>query len=216
MIEATRGLRGSRLLSVAVLVLAIALVFRSLTPAVPQMADDLPTSIYDITIKISDTLFSCEIEFSIETCTDVGCKWDEDIRGDDIKLSEYAGEVLLIVNVASKCGLTSSNYKELNVLYEKYREKGLEILALPCNQFAGQEPGSNEDIQETIDVNGKDAAPLYKYLKSQKGGFLGDGIKWNFTKFLVDKDGKVVERYAPTTSPSKIENDIQKFHGTAS
>ncbi|XP_066339906.1 probable glutathione peroxidase 2 [Miscanthus floridulus] len=168
------------------------------------MADDLPTSIYDITVK--------------------------DIRGDDIKLSEYAGKVLLIVNVASKCGLTSSNYKELNVLYEKYREKGLEILAFPCNQFAGQEPGSNEDIQETvcsrfkaefpifdkIDVNGKDAAPLYKYLKSQKGGFLGDGIKWNFTKFLVDKDGKVVERYAPTTSPLKIESDIQKLLGTAS
>ncbi|XP_066338000.1 probable glutathione peroxidase 2 [Miscanthus floridulus] len=206
MIAATRGgLRGPRLLlSVAVLVLAIALVFRSLTPAVPQMADDLPTSIYDITVK--------------------------DIRGDDIKLSEYAGKVLLIVNVASKCGLTSSNYKELNVLYEKYREKGLEILAFPCNQFAGQEPGSNEDIQETvcsrfkaefpifdkIDVNGKDAAPLYKYLKSQKGGFLGDGIKWNFTKFLVDKDGKVVERYAPTTSPLKIESDIQKLLGTAS
>lgn len=168
------------------------------------MADDLPTSIYDITVK--------------------------DIRGDDIKLSEYAGKVLLIVNVASKCGLTSSNYKELNVLYEKYKEKGLEILAFPCNQFAGQEPGSNEDIQETvcsrfkaefpifykIDVNGKDAAPVYKYLKSQKGGFLGDGIKWNFTKFLVDKDGKVVERYAPTTSPLKIENDIQKLLGTSS
>ncbi|CAL4981288.1 unnamed protein product [Urochloa decumbens] len=149
----------------------------------------------------------------------------KDIRGNDIKLSEYAGKVLLIVNVASQCGLTNSNYKELNVLYDKYRQKGLEILAFPCNQFASQEPGSNEDIQETvctrfkaefpifdkINVNGKDAAPLFKYLKSQKGGFLGDGIKWNFTKFLVDKDGKVVGRYAPTTSPLKIENDIQKL-----
>ncbi|CAL4988394.1 unnamed protein product [Urochloa decumbens] len=149
----------------------------------------------------------------------------KDIRGNDVKLSEYAGKVLLIVNVASQCGLTNSNYKELNVLYDKYRQKGLEILAFPCNQFASQEPGSNEDIQETvctrfkaefpifdkINVNGKDAAPLFKYLKSQKGGFLGDGIKWNFTKFLVDKDGKVVGRYAPTTSPLKIENDIQKL-----
>ncbi|KAG2561751.1 hypothetical protein PVAP13_8KG203600, partial [Panicum virgatum] len=153
----------------------------------------------------------------------------KDIRGNDVKQSEYAGKVL-IVNVASQCGLTNSNYKELNVLYDKYRTKGLEILAFPCNQFAGQEPGSNEDIQETvctrfkaefpifdkINVNGKDAAPLFKYLKSQKGGFLGDGIKWNFTKFLVDKDGKVVGRYAPTTSPLKIENDIQKLLGTAS
>ncbi|CAL4981287.1 unnamed protein product [Urochloa decumbens] len=195
-----RGLGGSRiLLSLAVLALAIALVFRSLAPTVPDMADDLPASIYDIAVK--------------------------DIRGNDIKLSEYAGKVLLIVNVASQCGLTNSNYKELNVLYDKYRQKGLEILAFPCNQFASQEPGSNEDIQETvctrfkaefpifdkINVNGKDAAPLFKYLKSQKGGFLGDGIKWNFTKFLVDKDGKVVGRYAPTTSPLKIENDIQKL-----
>uniref|UniRef100_A0A0D3HKL8 Glutathione peroxidase n=1 Tax=Oryza barthii TaxID=65489 RepID=A0A0D3HKL8_9ORYZ len=167
------------------------------------MADDLPTSVHDISVK--------------------------DIKGNDVKLSEYEGKVLLIVNVASKCGLTNSNYKELNVLYEKYKEKGLEILAFPCNQFAGQEPGSNEQIEQTvctrfkaefpifdkIDVNGKEAAPLYKFLKSQKGGFLGDGIKWNFTKFLVGKDGKVVERYAPTTSPLKIENDIQKLLGTS-
>ncbi|KAF0897277.1 hypothetical protein E2562_035176 [Oryza meyeriana var. granulata] len=172
-------------------------------PPAPGMADDLPASVHDISVK--------------------------DIKGNDVKLSEYAGKVLLIVNVASKCGLTNSNYKELNVLYEKYKGKGLEILAFPCNQFAGQEPGSNEEIEQTvctrfkaefpvfdkIDVNGKEVAPLYKFLKSQKGGFLGDGIKWNFTKFLVDKDGKVVERYAPTTSPLKIENDIQKLLGTS-
>ncbi|PAN42069.1 hypothetical protein PAHAL_8G124800 [Panicum hallii] len=203
---ATRGgLSGPRIvLSLAVLALAIPFVSRSRAPTVPDMADELPASIYDIAVK--------------------------DIRGNDVKLSEYAGKVLLIVNVASQCGLTNSNYKELNVLYDKYRTKGLEILAFPCNQFAGQEPGSNEDIQETvctrfkaefpifdkINVNGKDAGPLFKYLKSQKGGFLGDGIKWNFTKFLVDKDGKVVERYAPTTSPLKLENDILKLLGIAS
>ncbi|KAL6875629.1 hypothetical protein ACP4OV_013142 [Aristida adscensionis] len=207
------------LLSLAVLAVAVALVSLSRPPKVPNMADDLPASIYDITVK--------------------------DIKGDDVKLNDYAGKVLLIVNVASNCGLTNSNYKELNVLYDKYREKecyylrlqiddvptaSLEILAFPCNQFAGQEPGSNEDIQETvcsrfkaefpifdkINVNGKEAASLYKYLKSQKGGFLGDGIKWNFTKFLVNKDGKVIERYAPTTSPLKIENDIQKLLDTTS
>ncbi|CAM8994688.1 unnamed protein product [Rhodiola kirilowii] len=161
--------------------------------------DELPSSIYDFTVK--------------------------DIRGNDVSLGEYKGKVLLIVNVASQCGLTSSNYKELNVIYEKYKNQGLEILAFPCNQFGGQEPGSNEDIQEVactrfkaefpifdkVEVNGKNATPLYKFLKSQKGGYFGDGIKWNFTKFLVDKNGKVVERYAPTTSPLKIEKDIQNL-----
>ncbi|XP_010912120.3 probable glutathione peroxidase 2 [Elaeis guineensis] len=162
------------------------------------MAEEMPNSIYDITVK--------------------------DMSGNDVSLSTYSGKVLLIVNVASKCGLTHSNYKEMNVLYEKYKDKGFEILAFPCNQFAGQEPGSNEEIKEVactmfkaefpifdkIEVNGKNSAPLYKLLKSQKGGIFGDGIKWNFTKFLVAKDGKVMERYAPTTSPLKIEKDIQK------
>ncbi|XP_073000208.1 probable glutathione peroxidase 2 [Typha latifolia] len=162
------------------------------------MAAEMPNSIYDITVN--------------------------DINGSDLSLSTYRGKVLLIVNVASKCGLTHSNYKEMNVLYEKYKDKGFEILAFPCNQFAGQEPGSNEEIKEVactmfkaefpifdkVEVNGRDAAPLYKFLKAQKGGIFGDGIKWNFTKFLVAKDGKVVERYAPTTSPLKIEKDIQK------
>ncbi|KAH9783746.1 glutathione peroxidase [Citrus sinensis] len=153
----------------------------------------------------------------------------QDIRGNDVSLSGYRGKVLLVVNVASKCGLTQSNYKELNVLYEKYKNQEFEILAFPCNQFAGQEPGSNEEIQEVactmfkaefpifdkIDVNGKNAAPIYKFLKSEKGGFLGDAIKWNFTKFLVNKEGKVVERYAPTTSPLKIEKDIQNLLGSS-
>lgn len=164
-----------------------------------NMAEALPQSIYDFTVK--------------------------DSRGNDVSLSGYNGKVLLIVNVASKCGLTQSNYKELSVLYEKYKSQGFEILAFPCNQFGGQEPGNNEEIQEfactrfkaefpifdKVDVNGKNAAPLYKYLKSQKGGLIIDGIKWNFTKFLVNKEGKVIERYAPTTSPLKIEKDIENL-----
>ncbi|KAJ9178599.1 hypothetical protein P3X46_010470 [Hevea brasiliensis] len=167
------------------------------------MAQESPKSIYDFTVK--------------------------DIRGNDVSLSEHSGKVLLIVNVASKCGFTQSNYKELNVLYEKYKNQGFEILAFPCNQFAGQEPGSNEEIQEVactmfkaefpifdkIEVNGKNTAPLYKYLKSEKGVYFVDAIKWNFTKFLVNKEGKVVERYAPTTSPLKIEKDIQNLLGSS-
>nr|CAD1819946.1 unnamed protein product [Ananas comosus var. bracteatus] len=187
--------------SFGILFLGFSLLFlyRNPSPSPEEMAEEVPSSIYDITVK--------------------------DIRGNDVSLSTYRGKVLLIVNVASKCGFTNSNYKEMNALYEKNKDKGFEILAFPCNQFGGQEPGSNEEIQETvctrfkaefpifdkIEVNGREASPLFKYLKSQKGGFLGDRIKWNFTKFLVDKDGKVVERYAPTTSPLKIENDIQKL-----
>ncbi|XP_038989663.1 probable phospholipid hydroperoxide glutathione peroxidase [Phoenix dactylifera] len=187
----------------SVFFLGLALFFffflRNPPPPPDKMAEETPKSIYDITVK--------------------------DINANDVNLSTYNGKVLLIVNVASKCGFTHSNYKEMNILYEKYKDRGFEILAFPCNQFGGQEPGSNEEIQEVactmfkaefpifdkVEVNGKHAAPLYKYLKSQKGGFLGDSIKWNFTKFLVDKNGRVVERYAPTTSPLKIEKDIQKL-----
>ncbi|KAF3330933.1 glutathione peroxidase 2 [Carex littledalei] len=188
--------------SLVALFLAFVLVFLnldSLSPFGKLAEEDLPKFIYKINVK--------------------------DIKGNDVNLSAYEGKVLLIVNVASKCGLTHSNYKEMNVLYEKYRDKGFEILAFPCNQFAGQEPGSNVEIEETvcsrfkaefpifekINVNGKNTSPLYKYLKSQKGGFLGSGIKWNFTKFLVGKNGAVVGRYSPNTSPSKIESDIQKL-----
>ncbi|KAK9159494.1 hypothetical protein Syun_005835 [Stephania yunnanensis] len=195
---------------VSISVLGIALLFflfvknqSSSSSALQNMAQDQPKSIHDFTVK--------------------------DIRGNDVSLSTYSGKVLLIVNVASKCGLTNSNYKELNVLYEKYKDQGFEIMAFPCNQFAGQEPGNNEEIQETactlfkaefpifdkVEVNGKNAAPIYKYLKSEKGGLFGDGIKWNFTKFLVDKEGKVVTRYAPTTSPLKIEKDIQNLLGAS-
>ncbi|XAR70304.1 Phospholipid-hydroperoxide glutathione peroxidase [Bertholletia excelsa] len=153
----------------------------------------------------------------------------KDAKGNDVDLSQYKGKVLLIVNVASQCGLTNSNYTELTKLYETYKDQGLEILAFPCNQFGSQEPGNNEQIMQfactrfkaefpifdKVDVNGKDAAPLYQFLKSSKGGFLGDSIKWNFSKFLVDKDGKVIDRYAPTTSPLSIEKDIKKLLGVA-
>ncbi|XP_050218055.1 phospholipid hydroperoxide glutathione peroxidase 1, chloroplastic [Mercurialis annua] len=149
----------------------------------------------------------------------------KDIDGKDVSLSKFKGKVVLIVNVASKCGLTSSNYTELSHIYEKYKTQGFEILAFPCNQFGGQEPGSNPEIKQfactrykaefpifdKVDVNGPNTAPVYQFLKSSAGGFLGDLIKWNFEKFLVDKNGKVVERYPPTTSPFQIEKDIQKL-----
>lgn len=151
----------------------------------------------------------------------------QDASGKDVDLSVYKGKVLLIVNVASQCGLTNSNYTELSQVYEKYKDQGLEILAFPCNQFAGQEPGTNEEIVQfactrfkaeypifdKVDVNGSNASPLYKFLKSSKGGIFGDSVKWNFSKFLVDKEGRVVDRYAPTTSPLSIEKDIKKLLG---
>ena len=145
-------------------------------------------------------------------------------KGVEVPMTEYQGKVLLIVNTATGCGFTPQ-YEGLQNLCDKYKDKGLEILDFPCNQFGHQAPGTEEEIQEfctlkykttfplfaKIDVNGKNAAPLFTYLKNQKGGFLGDDIKWNFTKFLVSRDGKVVERYAPVTKPEKIENDILKL-----
>ncbi|KAL7123037.1 hypothetical protein ABFS83_01G072300 [Erythranthe nasuta] len=149
----------------------------------------------------------------------------KDAKGNDVNLGIYKGKVLLIVNVASQCGLTNSNYTELKQLYDTYKDQGLEILAFPCNQFGSQEPGTMEEIQEfvctrfkaeypvfdKVDVNGSSAAPIYKYMKSIKGSLFGDNIKWNFSKFLVDKEGQVVDRYAPTTTPLSIEKDIKKL-----
>jgi glutathione peroxidase len=142
--------------------------------------------------------------------------------GQKQKLEEYAGKAVLIVNVASKCGFTPQ-YEGLEELYRKYKDRGFEILAFPCNQFGGQEPGDAEEIANfctltydvtfplfaKIDVNGSNADPLYEHLRSQKRGLMGDRIKWNFTKFLVNGDGEVVERYAPTTKPYQIEKDIE-------
>jgi glutathione peroxidase len=144
-------------------------------------------------------------------------------NGAEQPLASYQGKVLLIVNTASKCGFTPQ-YKGLQDLYGKYHDNGLEVLGFPCDQFGHQEPGSDAEIKsfcETnyavnfplfskIEVNGDNAHPLYKFLKCEKGGLLSDGIKWNFTKFLVDKHGNVVERFAPTTTPEKIAGDIER------
>lgn len=148
----------------------------------------------------------------------------KNIDGETISLDEYKGKVLLIVNTASKCGFTPQ-YEGLQEVYEKYKDKGFEVLAFPCNQFGGQEPGSSDDIKEfcstnfsvtfplfeKIDVNGDNAHPLYTYLKSEQSGLVTDDIKWNFTKFLIDKDGKPVDRYAPQTTPKSIAADIEKL-----
>ena len=145
-------------------------------------------------------------------------------KGVEVPMTEYQGKVLLIVNTATGCGFTPQ-YEGLQNLYDRYNDKGLEILDFPCNQFCHQAPGTEEEIQEfctlkynttfplfaKIDVNGKNAEPLFEFLKKQKGGFLGNDIKWNFTKFLVSRDGAVVERYAPVTRPEKIESDIMKL-----
>ena len=147
----------------------------------------------------------------------------KDSQGKDMLMSQFKGKAMLIVNTASKCGLTGQ-YEGLENIYEKYQAKGLEILGFPCNQFGGQEPGTDTEIQEfcqlkfgikfpvygKIDVNGDDAHPLFKYLKSEAPGLLGSkSIKWNFTKFLVDKDGKVLKRFAPKDTPQKIEAEVR-------
>ena len=147
-----------------------------------------------------------------------------DINGLETQLADYRGKVLLIVNTASQCGFTPQ-YGPLQELYDTYSSRGLVVLGFPCDQFGHQEPGEEADIAQfcdsrfgvtfpmfsKIDVNGKDAHPLYKWLKSEKSGVLGGGIKWNFTKFLVDADGKVVKRYGSTTSPDSISGDIEKL-----
>ena len=148
----------------------------------------------------------------------------KDAEGNDVSLADYKGKVLLIVNTATGCGFTPQ-YNGLEELYEKYRDKGFEILDFPCNQFGEQAPGTDAEITEfctinfgvsfkqfsKIDVNGENEAPLYTYLKGEKGGILGTKIKWNFTKFLVDREGNVVERYAPTVTPVRMEPKITEL-----
>ena len=148
------------------------------------------------------------------------------IEGKDIDLSSYDGSVVLVVNTASKCGLTPQN-QGLQELYDSYADRGFTILGFPCDQFAHQEPGTEDEIAEfcqrnygvsfpmfaKIDVNGKDTHPLFEWLKDEKRGLIGGAIKWNFTKFLLGRDGQVIDRYAPTTEPEKIAGDIEKALG---
>jgi glutathione peroxidase len=145
------------------------------------------------------------------------------IDGQDIDLSSYAGQVVLVVNTASECGLTPQ-FEGLQALHEQYADQGLVVLGFPCDQFGNQEPGDDEQIAgfcqrnygvtfpmfSKIEVNGDGAHPLFKWLREQKSGLLGDKLKWNFTKFLIGKDGQVIDRYAPTTKPEKLADDIEK------
>lgn len=147
------------------------------------------------------------------------------LRGEEESLSKYKGKVLLVVNTASKCGFTPQ-YKGLQEVYDKFKDRGFEVLGFPSNQFAGQEPGESEDIAEfceinygvtfpmyeKVDVKGDEAHPLFKYLSEEAPGVLGSkSVKWNFTKFLVDQEGRVLKRFAPQTTPAQIEADIAKL-----
>jgi len=147
-------------------------------------------------------------------------------RNEDVQLSKYEGKVLVVVNTASKCGFTGQ-YEQLQQLYDQYNKQGLEIIAFPCNQFGEQEQGSDEEIHEfcqlnfglsfpvysKIEVNGDNENPLYTYLKSQKKGLIGKDIKWNFTKFIIDREGTVVKRFGPQTNPLKMTKDLEKLLG---
>jgi glutathione peroxidase len=147
------------------------------------------------------------------------------LAGKKVSLDQYKGKTVVVVNTASKCGLTPQ-YEGLEKLYQKYKNDGLVVLGFPCNQFGSQEKGSSDEISEfceinygvsfpmfeKIEVNGNNAHPLYKYLKSElSGGLLGSRIKWNFTKFVIDKEGNPVKRFAPTTKPEKMEQYISKL-----
>lgn len=148
------------------------------------------------------------------------------LQGEERPLAEFAGDVVLVVNTASKCGFTPQ-YAGLQELYDTYRDRGFTVLGFPSNEFAGQEPGSSDEINEfcqvnygvtfpmfeKVTVNGAQAHPLYLWLRSEHGGVLGDRIKWNFTKFLIGRDGQVEQRYAPTTEPSSLASDIEAALG---
>jgi|TARA_B110000438_G_C15775854_1_gene634017 glutathione peroxidase len=149
----------------------------------------------------------------------------KDIEMNSVDLNVYKGKTLLIVNVASKCGFTPQ-YKDLQNLYEKYQAQGFEVLGFPCNQFGGQEPGTNEEVAsfcdltynvsfklfDKIEVNGSNTSPLFKYLKHESPGILGtESVKWNFTKFLVNKDGEVVKRFSSKDGESTIESELVKI-----
>ena len=147
-------------------------------------------------------------------------------KGKEIDFKDFEGKVLLIVNTASKCGFTPQ-FAGLEALNQKYKDRGLVVIGFPCNQFASQDPGNDSEIEgfcqinygvtfqimKKINVNGNDAHPIFKYLKSRASGLLGRSIKWNFTKFLISRDGETIKRYAPTTKPEKMEKDIESMLG---
>lgn len=149
------------------------------------------------------------------------------IDGQDVDLAAYDGQVVLVVNTASQCGFTPQ-YQGLQELHDRFAGQGFAVLGFPCDQFGGQEPGTDEEISgfcernfgvtfplfSKVEVNGPDAHPVFDHLRTEKGGLLGSKIKWNFTKFLVGKDGRVIDRYAPTTKPEKIASDIEKALAT--
>lgn len=144
--------------------------------------------------------------------------------GEAVSLATYEGDVVLVVNTASKCGFTPQ-FEGLEQLYTTYRDRGFTVLGFPCNQFASQDPGTNEEIEQfcqlnygvtfpmfaKIDVNGDGEDPLYTWLKEEQSGLLGGAIKWNFTKFLIDRDGRVVKRFAPQTKPERLVDDIESI-----
>ncbi len=148
------------------------------------------------------------------------------LQGKEINTECYRGKVVLVLNTASKCGFTPQ-YEGLEKLYNEYKDKGLVILGFPCNQFANQEPGSEKEIAEgclinygvsfpmfsKVDVNGNNAHPIFKYLKNELRGFPGNNIKWNFTKFLIDRNGKPYKRFSPITKPDKLRKDIETLLG---
>ncbi|XP_050099716.1 uncharacterized protein LOC126579965 isoform X1 [Anopheles aquasalis] len=199
---ATVGLLGTAMVAINLLAspAGVAACFSSAPPPSVRGSDGKPaTSVYGFTAN--------------------------NIDGKPVPLEQYRGHVLIIVNVASDCGYTDGHYKEFNQLYQEYAEsKGLRILAFPCNQFGGQEPGTNAQIKQfaegrsvrfdmfaKVDVNGDQAHPLWQYLKQRQGGTLVDAIKWNFTKFLVNKRGEPVGRYGPTTSPLELRAELEKL-----
>jgi len=159
---------------------------------------------------------------STNPSTNLGTFTATSIDGRDVDLADYVGQVVLVVNTASKCGLTPQ-FEGLQKLHETYADQGLVVLGFPCDQFAHQDPGTDEEIAAfctknygvsfpmfaKIEVNGSGAHPLYSWLREQEGGLLGDRIKWNFTKFLIGRDGRVIDRYAPTTAPEKLSADIE-------
>ena len=173
----------------------------------------ISTFIYSATKKSKGEMNKTIYDFKVKT-----------IDGKDKSLADYKGKVLLIVNTASECGYTPQ-YTGLQELYIKYKEQGFEVLGFPCNQFGGQEPGTNSEIKsfcstyysitfpmfEKIEVNGDNADALYKYLKSAQSGLITDDIKWNFTKFLIDKNGNPVDRYGSATTPESISKDIEEL-----